>query len=154
MIRGGDLGEFYRLVGAYLRYVLLAGRGEEPRVVTAQELRDDAKIGTDLDAVVRLVYESGPAAQLGIFRHSRKGRLAAIADFALGWGDAGNIGVFNRKKEELGFPTEYALGFFSAEGGFTYRRARVTAGICTVGRTKRMPPASMNTTPTLIKAFR
>jgi hypothetical protein len=121
LMRSGDLGEFYRTVGAFLRYVLLAGRGAEPRVVEWYELDDDLRVGTDLDAVVRLVYEAGPAARLDVYRRSKKGRAAVFARFSVAWGDTVTPGVYNAKGEELRFPTDYTLGYIDVGGGGTYR---------------------------------
>jgi hypothetical protein len=121
LMRGGELGDFYRSVGAFLRLVMLAGRGADPRAVEPYELEDDIRIGTDLDAVVRLAYEAGPAGQLGKYRRSKKGRIAVLAGFSLGWGDTVAPGVYNAKGEELQFPTDYTLGYLEAGGGITYR---------------------------------
>ncbi|UCE27818.1 MAG: hypothetical protein JSW52_03435, partial [Candidatus Coatesbacteria bacterium] len=129
LVRGGELGDFYRLTGAFLRSVLLAGRGALPAAVETYELEDDVRIGTDLDAVVRLAYEAGPAGQLGKYRRSKKARAAVLIGFTLGWGDTVAPGVSNATGEALRFPTDYTLGYFDIGGGITYHGIAGTGGV-------------------------
>jgi hypothetical protein len=133
LMRGAELGDFYRLTGAYLRFVLLAGRDAVPEAVHPYELEDDLRIGTDLDAVVRLAYEAGPAVQLGKYTRSKRGHAAVLGGFSLGWGDVVSPGVYNAKGEELEFPTDYTLGYLDMHGGATYRGIVGAGGIWHTG---------------------
>lgn len=133
VLHGTELREVYRLLPAFLRRVLIAGRGAGPAEVLSAELAYDMKVATDLDAVAKLIYEAGPAGRLGVYRRSPAWRAAVLADFSLAWGDSVRLGALNPKGEELQFPTEYTLGFFSAGGGLSYGGFRATAGFLAVG---------------------
>jgi len=96
--------------------------------VSRGQLEADAAVGSDLDAVLDIIYREKPDFDYSVFKYQGPSDLSLVTGLKLGLTGYSRHGVINNEGRPADLPLEYPLGIIQGEGGILYDKFCVKGG--------------------------